>query len=83
MNIFWLPGDDSKKELASKLNIEKNIHSYKSGSIMIKFIQDTLTGLYNMTRDQETVNPMMIEKYVKKLKISNKKWISFINYYKS
>eukprot|EP00833_Pecoramyces_ruminatium_P016853 jgi/Orpsp1_1/1190885/evm.model.d7180000081874.1 len=83
MNIFWLPGEESKKELVSKLNIEKNIRSYKNGLIMIKFIQDTLTGLYNMTRNKEIVEPFLIERICKKLKISNKKWLSFLNYYKS
>ena len=83
MNIFWLPGDQAKKEMASKLNIANNIRSFKNASLMIKFIQDTLTGIYNMTRDQNTVEPFMIEKICKKLGISNKKWSSFKKYYKS
>jgi len=83
MNIFWLPGDEAKKELETKLNIAKNIRSFKNGSIMIKFIQDTLTGIYNMTRDNTPVEPFMRDRICKKLKISNKKWMEFIKYYKS
>lgn len=83
MNIFWLPGEESKKELATKLNISKNIRSFKDGSLMIKFIQDTLTGLYNMTKDQQIVEPHIIKNVCKRLKISNKKWNMFCNFYKS
>ncbi|ORX42246.1 beta and beta-prime subunits of DNA dependent RNA-polymerase [Piromyces finnis] len=83
MNIFWLPGEESKKELASKLNIKNNFRSFKDGSLMIKFIQDTLTGLYNMTRDEHIVEPHVLENICKKLKISKKKWNSFCKYYKS
>ena len=40
MNIFWLPGEEAKKELESKLNLANNIRSFKNGALMIKFIQD-------------------------------------------
>ncbi|ORX41584.1 beta and beta-prime subunits of DNA dependent RNA-polymerase [Piromyces finnis] len=83
MNIFWLPGEESKKELATKLNISNNIRSFKDGSLMIKFIQDTLTGLYNMTKDHSIVEPHIIENICKRLKISKKEWNIFCKYYKS
>jgi len=83
MNIFWLPGEEAKQELKTKLNIINNIRSFNNASLMIKFIQDTLTGLYNMTRDQNIVDPIFIERICKKLNISNKKWASFLKFYKS
>jgi len=83
MNIFWLPGKAAKEELVSKLNIKNNIRSYKNASIMIKFIQDTLTGLYNMTRDKQIIDSFMIKKICNKINISNKKWDNFRKYYKS
>ena len=83
MNIFWLPGDEAKKELKEKLNIANNIRSFKNGAIMIKFIQDTLTGIYNMTRDNDIAEADMIKKVCKKLKISKRKWNDFSKYYKS
>ncbi|ORX48893.1 hypothetical protein BCR36DRAFT_583989 [Piromyces finnis] len=81
MNIFWLPGIEAKKELATKLNISNNIRSFKDASIMIKFIQDTLTGLYNMTRDTHIVDSFIIERICKKLNISTKEWIKFCEFY--
>ncbi|ORX41429.1 beta and beta-prime subunits of DNA dependent RNA-polymerase, partial [Piromyces finnis] len=83
MNIFWLPGKESKKELATKLNISNNIRSFKDGSLMISFIQDTLTGLYNMTNDQHVVEPHIIENICEKLKVSKKEWNIFCKFYKS
>ena len=82
MNIFWLPGDEAKKEMAKKLNIANNIHSYKNASLMIKFIQDTLTGLYNMTKDENIIEPFLIQRILEKLKISNNKWKKFQKFYK-
>jgi len=83
MNVFWLPGKASQKELSSKLNIANNIRSYKDASLMIEFIQDTLTGLYNMTRDKEVIDDYMIKRICNKLDISKKEWKSFCEYYKS
>jgi len=83
MNIFWLPGDEAKKELKEKLNIANNIRSFKNGAIMIKFIQDTLTGIYNMTRDNDIADADMIKKVCKKLKISKRIWNDFSKYYNS
>ncbi|OUM57033.1 hypothetical protein PIROE2DRAFT_36910, partial [Piromyces sp. E2] len=62
MNIFWLPGKEAKKELLSNLNISKNIRSYKNSSLMIKFIQDTLTGLYNMARNKNSSDSYVIKR---------------------
>jgi len=50
---------------------------------MIKFIQDTLTGLYNLTRDKHIVDSFMIKKICNKINISNKKWVNFCKFYKS
>ncbi|KAL6611145.1 beta and beta-prime subunits of DNA dependent RNA-polymerase [Neocallimastix sp. 'constans'] len=72
MNIFWLPGDEAKKELKEKLNIANNFRSFKNAAIMIKFIQDTLTGIYNMTRDYDIADADMIKKSIIKLFISQK-----------
>jgi len=83
MNIFWLSGKEAKLELKTKLNIANNIRSFKNASLMIKFIQDTLTGIYNMTRDQNIVNPLLIHKICETLKISSNQWRDFINYYNS
>jgi len=83
MNIFWLPGEEAKKEMAIKLNLANNIRSFKNASIMIKFIQDTLTGIYNMTRDKNIIDPIIVERICNKLKISNKKWLNFCQYYES
>ena len=82
MNIFWLPGKSAKDELLTKLNISNNIRSYKNAALMIKFIQDTLTGLYNMTRDKNFIDSFMIKKFCEKLNISNRKWNSFSKFYK-
>jgi len=83
MNIFWLPGDEAKKELKEKLNIANNIRSFKNGAIMIEFIQDTLTRIYNMTRDNDIADSDMIKKVCKKLKISKRKLNDFSKYCKS
>ncbi|OUM59712.1 hypothetical protein PIROE2DRAFT_14683 [Piromyces sp. E2] len=83
MNIFWLPGKEAKKELLSNLNISNNIRSYKNSSLMIKFIQDTLTGLYNMTRDKNIADTYVVKRICNKLNIPNKKWNYFRKYYKS
>jgi len=83
MNIFWLPGEAAKEELATKLNISNNLRSYKDASLMIKFIQDTLTGLYNMTRDRNIVDRMTIRNLCKTLKISKRQWFNFCKFYYS
>jgi len=83
MNIFWLPGKASKEELATILNLSNNLRSYKDASLMIKFIQDTLTGLYNMTRDKDLVDPWMVKTIRERLNISKKQWIDFCKFYKS
>ncbi|OUM58164.1 hypothetical protein PIROE2DRAFT_16643, partial [Piromyces sp. E2] len=76
-------GKEAKKELLSNLNISNNIRSYKNSSLMIKFIQDTLTGLYNMTRDKDIADIYVVKKICNKLNIPNKKWNYFRKYYKS
>jgi DNA-directed RNA polymerase beta' subunit len=83
MNIFWLPGEEAKEEMATKLNIANNIRSYKNASLMIKFIQDTLTGLYNMTRNKEIIDTDIVKKMCDKLSISDGDWKKFCKYYKS
>ncbi|KAG4084141.1 beta and beta-prime subunits of DNA dependent RNA-polymerase [Neocallimastix lanati (nom. inval.)] len=62
-----------------KLNIANNILSFKNGSLMIKFIQDTLTRIYNMTKDTTIVDSDMIKKICKNLKISKRDWTDFTN----
>jgi len=79
MNIFWLPGDEAKKELKEKLNIANNNRSFKNGAIMIEFIKDTLMGIYNMTRDNDITDSDMIKKVCIKLKISKPKWMILVN----
>ena len=49
---------------------------------MIKFIQDTLTRIYNMTKDTTIVDSDMIKKICKNLKISKRDWTDFTKYYK-
>jgi len=83
MNIFWLPGEEAKEELATKLNIENNIRSFKNVSIMIKFIQDTLTGIYNMTLNKEIIDIDIVKKICDKLSIPDSDWKKFCKYYKS
>ncbi|KAG4083547.1 beta and beta-prime subunits of DNA dependent RNA-polymerase [Neocallimastix lanati (nom. inval.)] len=83
MNIFWLPGEEAKEELATKLNIANNIRSFKNASIMIKFIQDTLTGIYNMTRNKEIIDIDIVKRMCDKLGIPDSDWKKFCKYYKS
>ncbi|ORX75622.1 beta and beta-prime subunits of DNA dependent RNA-polymerase [Anaeromyces robustus] len=83
MNIFWLSSEEAKKDMATKLNLANNIRSYKNGEILITFMQDTLTGLYNMTRDKEIVDKPFIKTICQKLSIGKKKWRNFCKYYKS
>jgi DNA-directed RNA polymerase beta' subunit len=83
MNIFWLPGEEAKEELAKKLNIANNIRSFKNASIMIKFIQDTLTGIYNMTRNKEIIDIDIVKRMRDKLGIPDSDWKKFCKYYKS